>query len=290
MAHRVPLSEPWCGLSRLALMAGVAVEECLAEVPREEWSAIPLMLCTAEQGRPGRLEGLNVDLLAELERQLATRFAPESVTIGNGRVSICTALEQAHELIANGRASRVLIAAADSLLSWPTLSVYERANRLLTPVNSNGFLPGEGAGAILVGPARKDALICLGLAHSDEPAHIDSEHPLRGEGLARAMRGALNDAGCEMHDMDFRITDLSGEQYYFKEATLALARLLRRRKAEFDIWHPAECIGETGALAGVAMLCVAEAARRKDYAAGPNVLLHMANDDGQRAALVCRCE
>jgi 3-oxoacyl-[acyl-carrier-protein] synthase-1 len=34
------------------------------------------------------------------------------------------------------------------------------------------------------------------------------------------------------------------------------------------------------------MLAVAEAAARKGYAAGPNMLLHMANDDGQRAAVV----
>ena len=28
-----------------------------------------------------------------------------------------------------------------------------------------------------------------------------------------------------MHDLDYRITDLSGEQYYFKEAALALGRI-----------------------------------------------------------------
>ena len=33
-----------------------------------------------------------------------------------------------------------------------------------------------------------------------------------------------------MHDFDYRITDLSGEQYYFKEAALALSRTLRQSK------------------------------------------------------------
>jgi len=89
-----------------------------------------------------------------------------------------------------------------------------------------------------------------------------------------------------MHDLDFRITDVSGEQYYFKEATLALSRILRQRKEKFDIWHPAECIGETGAAAGVAMIVIVNSASRNGYSSGSNILAHMASDPGQRAAIV----
>jgi 3-oxoacyl-[acyl-carrier-protein] synthase-1 len=105
-------------------------------------------------------------------------------------------------------------------------------------------------------------------------------------GLAQAIRAALVDAGCNMHDVDFRLSDLSGEQYYFKEAALAVSRLLRVRKEEFDLWHPASIIGESGAVAGVAMIAVAEAACRKAYAPGPALLCHMSNDAGQRAAAI----
>jgi len=67
-----------------------------------------------------------------------------------------------------------------------------------------------------------------------------------------------------------------------------LSRTLRRRKEEFDLWHPAECIGEVGSAIGPAMIAVAEAATRKAYAPGPTVLLHAANDAGQRAAIIMR--
>jgi 3-oxoacyl-[acyl-carrier-protein] synthase-1 len=129
-------------------------------------------------------------------------------------------------------------------------------------------------------------LLCAGIGFGMETAHIDSGEPLRAEGLTAAIKGALTDAGCWMHDLDYRITDLSGEQYYFKEAALARSRILRQRKEEFDIWHPAESIGESGAVAGVASLAVADTACRKAYTAGPNILSHMANDAGQRAAAV----
>jgi 3-oxoacyl-[acyl-carrier-protein] synthase-1 len=85
--------------------------------------------------------------------------------------------------------------------------------------------------------------------------------------------------------MDFRITDLSGEQYYFKESSLALSRTLRQRKEEFDIWHPAECTGELGSVAGVLILAVADTACRRRYAKGPAIVAHMGNDAGERAAL-----
>jgi 3-oxoacyl-[acyl-carrier-protein] synthase-1 len=181
----------------------------------------------------------------------------------------------------------VLIAAVDSLVAWPTLKAYLRDSRLLTPVNSNGFMPGEGAGALLV--ARADhlpRLLCTGLGFATEPAHIESGQPLRAEGLANAIRSALQDAGREMGDMDLRIADLSGEQYYFKEAALALSRLLRVRKETFDLWHPAECIGEAGAISGMVAVALAEAACRKGYSRGHSILCHAGSDAGQRMAAI----
>jgi 3-oxoacyl-[acyl-carrier-protein] synthase-1 len=287
MAHQVALEKPWRGRTKLTKMAAMAVAECLEGIPREHWPSIPLLLCVAERERPGRLEGLDDQLFLEIQKELEASFAPQSGVIPHGRVSVAIALAQARKLICEGKHPLVLIAATDSLLTWPTLSVYERSDRLLTPRNSNGFMPGEGAGALLAGqPGGKGELLCAGVGFAMEKAHIDSEEPLLADGLSAAIKGALADAGCQLHDLDYRITDLSGEQYYFKEAALALSRVLRQRKEEFDLWHPAESIGEAGAAAGVAGLVVAGSAARKAYAPGPGALAHFANDAGQRAAAV----
>jgi 3-oxoacyl-[acyl-carrier-protein] synthase-1 len=119
-----------------------------------------------------------------------------------------------------------------------------------------------------------------------EPATVHSEQPLRADGLTEAIRAALREAGCDMADVDFRICDISGEQYYFKEAALALSRTLRRRKEHFYIWHPADCIGEVGAAVGPALLAVILTANRKNYVYGRRTLAHMATDRGERSALV----
>jgi len=287
MAHQVPLPQPWRGLTKLAKMAALVIDEALEGVPKTEWPQLPLILCVAEKERPGRMAGLEDELFLNIQDELGVRFAPQSAIVTQGRVGVAVALLQGRTLIERAKLRRVLIVATDSLLSWPTLSHYEQHARLLTAKNSDGFMPGEGAGALLVGPALREAdeLVCTGIGFAREAAHIDSGEPLRAEGLSQAVRNALAEAGCQMHDMDFRITDNSGEQYYFKEAALALARTLRKLKDEFDIWHPAECTGEVGATSGVSIVAAGHAACDKQYTRGPNILAHMANDAGQRAAV-----
>jgi 3-oxoacyl-[acyl-carrier-protein] synthase I len=286
MAHGVPFEESWRGRLRQVKMVAMAIEECLSAVPRDEWPAIPVILCVAEAERPGRLEGLDDELLAELQREVAVA-ASESAIVAHGRVGAAVALRHARSLLYERDFRQVVIAGVDSLLTWPTLRVYESDDRLLLAGNSNGFMPGEAAGALLVErPAGKTRLVCTGLGFGTEPSPISSDEPLRGEGLTQAIAGALADADCRFHDLDFRITDIAGEQYYFKEAALAVGRLLRVRKDEFDIWHPAECIGESGAAAGIVLVAVADAACHKEYAPGARILTHMANDSGQRAAAV----
>jgi 3-oxoacyl-[acyl-carrier-protein] synthase I len=288
IAHRVPLpDDSAAGVRRLAQMAALAIEDCLRQVPQSEWSSLPLLLCLPEGDRAGRDEDLDVEILRQIERELQTGFASASGVIAQGRVSVPVALLNARRLLQQRHDQPVLIAAVDSLLNWPSLREIEESDRLLTGENSDGFIPGEGAGAILVGSANIDERLRVsGIGFAMEKASIRSAEPLRGDGLTAALQAAFADASLGMHYMDLRIADMSGEQYYFKEGTLALGRTLRRRKEQLDVWLPAECVGETGAAIGAVTLAVAEAACRKGYAPGRRMLLHFSADDGKRAALV----
>ncbi len=287
LAASVPLEQPWLGRSKLIKMAARAIGEALHSVPGVDPASLPLLLGLAESERPGRLDGLDMSLLHDIEAELGVRFHPASSVIVRGRVSAAVAMLNARKLVHEGGHARVLVAGVDSFLLPKTLSVYEERERLLTSLNSNGFIPGEGAAAVLLGAPlaqEQPQLLCVGLGFGMELATIDSENlPLRAEGLTQATRAALAEAGCGLEDMDYRLTDLSGEQYYFKEASLVLSRALRVRKEFFHLWHPADCIGEVGAAIGPAMLAVALAASRKQYGEGTNIFCHLGNDAGQRA-------
>jgi 3-oxoacyl-[acyl-carrier-protein] synthase I len=289
MGHQAPLDRPWRGLEKLATMGAMAAEEALAGVPSGERQRIPLLLCVAETERPGRITGVDDALLDMLQRSMRCKFSASSRILPNGRMGVPMALSLARTVIEQGSAPRVLILAVDSLLTANTIAHLARNDRLLTDDNSNGFMPGEGAGAVLVGPAPAGTthLLCLGLGFAGERAYLDSQHPLRGEGLAAAVKGALADAGAHIDEVICRITDLSGEQYYFKEASLALSRTLRKGRENPELWHPAESVGEVGAASGAICLAVANAALLKQYMPpGGTVLLHFSNDAGERAAIL----
>ncbi|AZC31741.1 3-oxoacyl-ACP synthase [Pseudomonas chlororaphis subsp. piscium] len=288
IAASVPLEQPWRGRSKLIKMAARAIAEAMQNTSGLDPEKTPLLLGVAEADRPGRLDGLDLSLLHDIERELGVRFHGSSNVIARGRVSGAVALLNARKLIYEQGHRHVLIAGVDSFLSGPTLAAFEERERLLTSQNSNGFIPGEGAAAVVLAApvaSEEPQLACIGLGFGVEKATVEAEDiPLRAEGLTQAVRAALSEAGCGLELMDYRLTDISGEQYYFKEASLALSRTLRVRKEFFHLWHPADCIGEVGAAIGPAMLAVALAASRKGYGEGPNIFCHLGNDAGQRAA------
>src|SRR5215472_5371001 len=265
---QVPLEQPWRGLPKLVHMAAPAIRECLAHVGKVRPEMIPLLLCVAEKERPGRLAGLDDQLFHDIETEFGVRFHSSSGVIARGRVAGALALAEARRLIYEQRIPFCIIAGTDSYLVAATLDAYQRADRLLTSQNSNGFIPGEAGAAVLVGPpgqTREPKLLLVGFGIGEEKATIDSEEALRADGLVGAFRAAFAEAGRTIDDLDFRLTDSNGEQYWFKEAALAMTRTLRARKERFQIWHPADCIGETGAAIGPCTLGVGLAAARKRY-------------------------
>jgi len=286
--HRVPLERPWSGRARHVKLLAPAVRQCLEpndEAPQD----VPLILCVAEPERAGRCSGLESHLIAELQAELGMRFCAErSGIVARGRVGVLVALLRARELLADAAVPEVIIAAVDSLLGSRTLEALFAQQRLLTESNSNGFIAGEGGGALRIARARgaEGELACIGLGYGEEDAVLRSGKPLRAEGLSTAIRASLAEAKLAIHDLDFRIADVSGEQFFFKEAAIALGRLLRVRKPAFDLWHPSDGTGETGAVAGIAMIALAAMACAKGYAPGHRMLLHASADGAARAAAI----
>jgi 3-oxoacyl-[acyl-carrier-protein] synthase-1 len=211
-----------------------------------------------------------------------------SRVVEHGRPSGHLALDHARRLIASGEAPYVMIAGVDSYLTATAISHYLNERRLLTADNPNGFLPGEAAAAVLCARPGNGRLRLFGVGLSREDASIynSSDLPLRGDGMTAAYRAAFDETGIQMNKLGYRIADLIGEQYWFKQSALASLRLLRGRHEFQDIWSPSESLGNVGAAVVPLMLGMAFTAAAKGYAPGNPVLIEASNDAGACGAAI----
>lgn len=294
----VPFETPYRGRRKLIEMATVAIQEAFVPLAAERYASerVPLLLCVSEADRPGRFAALDESLLKAIAERVGLRFHQCSTVIAEGRIGGVKALIHARQIMdRDSQIRRVLVCGVDTFLVTGTLNHYYQQRRLLTADNSDGFIPGEAAAAVVVGTTvdeSKATIAVTGIGLGAEPAAINSENPLRADGLVTAIRQAMNDAGVNFPQLAYRLTDNSGEQYGYKEAALAMTRVVRPVKPAFDIEHPADCIGEVGAAIVPAMLATASMAERKGYAPGrfmgDGVICHVSADGACRAAFVIR--
>ena len=283
----VPMPRAFIGERRLAHMAAAAILECLEAVPGARASRTLLILCLAEADRPGRpvrdptALARRIGEIVELPPQLRTRI------VEHGRPSGIVALDQARRMLAEGQADHVLIAGVDCYLTTLSVAHYVAQGRILAPGNADGFIPGEAAAAILCSRPGSGQLRLASLGLAREKAFIyngldgDGLHlPLRGDGMTAAYSQAFQAAGIEMRQLGYRISDLIGEQYFFKQTALASIRLLRGRHDFQGLWSPAESLGNIGAAVVPTMVGMALAAAAKRYDDGDPVLIEASGDDG----------
>jgi 3-oxoacyl-[acyl-carrier-protein] synthase-1 len=281
----VPLPDVSQGREQLLRMVAAAIRECLDGFEDARVRGAPVLVCLPELDRPGRLAGLDGDFVRELERRVNLTPQRDSTWFPYGRVAGVQALDHARTLILGGR-PYCIVAGVDSLLVGATLEAYRESRLLQTATNSDGFIPGQAAAALLLVPSTKGTLVLEGVGYGIEPAPVGSGQPLRADGMVQAIRAALTQAGVSFGQVDYRIADISGAQYYFKEAALAVTRVLRQRKQDWEFWLPSDCVGEVGAAIGPLTTGVAFMAAAKGYSPGRRLLSHFAIDGPARAAAV----
>jgi 3-oxoacyl-[acyl-carrier-protein] synthase I len=277
--------------TRLVKLLTLALEDLLRNRPNMDWRRVPLLVGLAEVNRPGGADDLTATVVSEVQQLLGIKFHPKlSIALPQGHVAGFAGLRLARDLDRSGSASMSLVCGVDSYLNGAALDWLEEKLRLKTPDNTDGVIPGEAAAAVLVeSQSTTDAAQVVGLGFGLEKASVLTEEPLLGLGLADAGRKALAEAGWGFHEIDFRLSDVTGENYGFREHTLAHARLMRVvRLEDHPLWHPADSIGDTGAAAGVVQLVMAAAAWGKAYAPGARAACFTSAVPGERAVALLR--
>jgi 3-oxoacyl-[acyl-carrier-protein] synthase-1 len=207
-----------------------------------------------------------------------------------GRASGLSMLERAVRDLREGRIEGALVGGVDSLIRAPMAEKLDAAGRIRSATAPEGFRPGEAAAFVYLETAQEAArrsrtcyATVSAAAVAQEPS-AGTEQPNRATGLATALKAARRQA--ELEVMPLVVCDLNGERPRAHEWSLAGTRALGNLHGEREVWHPADCIGDSGAAAGVVDLVWAAMALRRGYAPMPRALVWGASDGALRAAAV----
>jgi 3-oxoacyl-[acyl-carrier-protein] synthase-1 len=273
---------------RMLRLCSRPLDEALAVI-RRPGSAPALMLALPEGETTLKLDGKA--FLEHLARQVGGAFSIRGSDASHrGRAGGITALGQAVEAIARKKAPFVLVGGVDTYRDLYILATMDMEQRVKSATHLDGFVPGEGAGFVLL--AEPGAASAAGLrplagvspaAVGFESGHWYSTEPYRGEGLALAVT-KLVQSGATPAPFEEVYSSMNGESHWAKEWGVTGIRNKAALRQDYRMHHPADCYGDVGAASGVLMTGLAALGIRDGYRRSP-CLVYGSSDRGQRAAV-----
>ena len=274
---------------RLLRLATGALRESLASiVGRRVRVGLCLALPEVETTRPVNRPALLRAVCALAGHGVDAALSDASHT---GRAGGLTAIGHAAHLVQQGFADFMLAGSIDSYRDPFVLARLEKVQRLKSAANMDGFIPGEGAGFLLLGRSSTaaahgvPALASVSpVADGFEPGHLASTEPYRGDGLAAVLR-QLTTAGAIPSPVGEVYSSMNGESHWAKEWGVAYLRNKASFQETHGMHHPADCFGDTGAACGPVLVGLAALGIKQGYRRAP-ALVYGSSDSGPRSALV----
>ena len=272
---------------RMLRLATAALRECIAPLA----GSMSLGLCLALPETKTRQTVDGALFLEYLAVQSGGAIDPRGSDASHiGRAGGIVALGQAALTIQHGGAQFMVAGGIDSYRDLYVLGTLDLEDRLQS-INFDHFIPGEGAGFVLLASARAAAERRLtplarlsAVALGFEPGHLYSDEPYRGDGLASTI-AQLIDLGAIEEPVRDVYGSMNGESHWAKEWGVAAIRHKALLHPTHVMHHPADCFGDSGAACGPLMVGLAALGIQQRYRQAP-ALVYCSSDYGQRAATV----
>lgn len=244
---------------------------------------------------PERRPGFSITQVERIATALAGTALPGTRVIDlqclpAGHAGALRAVQDAVQVTHEGGELAVLVG-VDSYFDLETLSWLESERRLARPGVRDGFVPGEGSGAIVLASAALCAQMKFrslarvgptGTAQEARSRH--SAEGLLGEGLFAAVRDACRGLGEVQVDELF--CDINGERHRSDEWGFAVLRAAALLRDGADYRSGVTAWGDVGAASGALGCVLAVQAWARGYARGPRALVWGSSDAGLRAAVL----
>lgn len=239
---------------RMLALAAYALTEILPSCPD---APLPIFLAGPESVPFTAIDGHFLTLLSQAAPDRID--SASSRLIATGRPAGLQTIELAFRYLSQTNATHVLVGGVDSLIDLLTLGTLTNEDRTLSEDAADGFTPAEGAAFLLLSKVKTDRSISTlrepGV--STEPGHRYSQEPYRGEGLSNAVARALQNYSGPLIQTIY--SSMNGESFGAKEHGVSVIRNQKHFKPDFNVEHPADCLGDLGAAAAPVLIALAAA-------------------------------
>lgn len=273
------LASPKGRYKRMLRLALAGIETLVPCLPKE--GAIPLYLAL-----PDRHAGMAYPALEPFLKDfhgLAPLFDLQtSKVFPSGRAAGAEAMQAAVKALESGLVQQVIVGGVDSAVDLMLLNQWHRERRLLTSMTMQGFIPGEGAGFVLLSQGEGVAgdVLIGAVGTGVEPGHTYSDEVCRGEGLMQAMTMATQALTTPVRTI---CCGLTGENVATKEWGITVTKT-NTFAPDFTLMHPAENYGDLGAASIPVLIAISATGMMKQKIKGP-VAVWASSDMALRGAI-----
>lgn len=273
---------------RVIKMAIIAIREACARHATQQ--AVPLVLAMPQE--PADEAGLT-PFVQNLIQNCKPWIGIESTRrIHSGRAAGIEAIDFVFRYLYDFPHDFFLIGGSDSHQDYSRLGPLADTERLLVVGAQDGFAPGEAAGFLLLTRQSEHALVRDGHVVAlnppgigEEPGHLYSEEPYRGDGLDQAFNQALTNYNNPQQKIHCLYSSMNGEHHWAKEYGVAAMRNKAHFHEQVEIEHPAEYYGDIGAATASVLIALA-AEHLFNHAKATAHLVYSSSDHAKRGAIV----
>ena len=274
---------------RVLKMAIIAIREACAQLSTQQ--PIPLMMAMPEVLPDADDEADLVPINQTLEDNCKPWISAKQYrSFHSGRAAGMEAIDFVFRYLVDIPNDFVLIGGSDSYRDDARLMPLCEVGRVMVSRNQNSFAPGEAAAFLLLtrhpdkAMVRNGNIIALhrpGMA--DEPGHMGSDEPYRGDGLDQAFKQAIGYAG--QNNIHSIYSIMNGENFWTKEYGVAYMRNQAAFQHPVSVEHPADCYGDLGSATSSTLIALAAEDLWTNTTAQSH-LVYSSSDTSKRGAVV----
>lgn len=271
---------------RMLRLAAPALTEALDGI--EENENIPIFIGIPEPLYDHKLSNQDT-FIEDLTKQTGIKVdIAASRIFEDGRAGGIVAVKEAVKAVASGKFKYAIAGAVDTYVAPYLLSSLTMDDRIMGSGILDGFIPGEGAGFILIGSENKDKhkyAKILSVETGFEKGHLYSDATYRGEALSDIFQSMFSIYDASHKKIQTLYAGFNGENYNTKEWGIAKMRNEAFFDEDLSVEHPADCIGDTGSSLGIILTAIAAINLNEKNINGP-ALIWCSSDLGTRGAMI----